>query len=999
MRREKLKGIRFKLILWALLPVVFFLILNIIYIKPVIRDSIYENKKTQVQDMITSGIGVLEYYHQKEKEGELSRNEAQNQAVEIIKSMNYGEDNHNYYFIIDHEPDLVFHPYRPDLKEEDLSTITVSEDVSLFEEFVSIAREQESDFMEYEWQYFDDEERMEPKLSYINNFGPWEWVIGTGVYIYDIDKIVSGQQQVIYYWSFIIALLIIIIFTVFSRSINKPLSTLIDSTRKISKGNYNLQLPKKLVSRSDQIGTLTEAFKDMNISLEQTMDELKESKNKLATTLNSIADGVIATDLEGNITRMNQVAEDLTGWTFEEADGEPFEKVFHIVKTDTGERVNNPVQRVLKEGEIIGLANDTTLIAKDGARYQIIDGASPIIDDDEIMGVVVVFSDITDEYETRRMLKESEKRYRELTERVNAILWEYNFQKDKWTYVPPQVKNITGYKPEEWKDFDFWEKNIHPDDREKVVNKRLESTKKSEEYSLEYRFLKKNGDIIWLKDDISVEIMDGNPVFLRGVMTDISRRKKIEQKLNQVVEEQELLLNNIEIQVWYLKNPEIHEKVNKARAKFMNKSKEEIEGSSYYELYPEEKDAEICIQRNKEVFEKKEKIKSETEVVNGKGEKRILSVTKIPKLDENGNVEYVICSAIDVTEQKKKENKIKYIGFHDNLTGLYNRSFFEEEIERLDVKRQLPLSLIMADVNGLKLVNDTYGHDKGDQLLQKSAEILENSCREEDIIARWGGDEFVILLPRTKKEDAQKIYSRIKTACDCNSQIEEGDKKIPVSIALGTAVKNNKNENIYQVLQKAEDRMYDNKRTESRSAKSNILKTLLDRLEKKSNETREHTRRIKNLALAVGKKIDLPSSELDRLSMLATLHDIGKILISEEILNKEGKLTEEEWRNIEKHPETGNHIVSSIQEFAHIGEEILAHHEHWDGSGYPRGLKGKEIPLLSRIIAIVDAFDIMTNGRPYKKPLTKKEALVELQKCAGQQFDPRLVDKFIEFQK
>jgi len=550
----------------------------------------------------------------------------------------------------------------------------------------------------------------------------------------------------------------ILIFTLIAKSINKPITVLTDHSRKISKGNYDFKLPEKLINRSDQLGTLAETFNKMSINLKQTLNELKESKKNLSITLKSIADGVIATDLEGKITMMNPVAEDLTGWTVAEAKGKSFEKIFQIVNTQTGEKVENPVQSVLKEGKIIGLANDTTLIAKNGSRYQIADGASPIkSDESEITGVVVVFSDISDKYEGRKKLKESEKRYRELTEQVNAILWEYNVQKDEWTYVPPQVKYITGYDPEDWTNFDFWKKNIHPEDREQVVKKSLESTKKGEENTLEYRFLKKNGDIIWLKDDISVEIKKGKPAILRGIMIDISERKQIEQELNRAVEEQELLLNNIEIQVWYLKTPEIHGKVNKARAEFMNKSKKEIEDSSYYDLYPKKEDAEICIHRNKKVFEKKKKIESEAEVVNGKGQKRILSVTKTPKLNEKGEVEYVVCSAIDVTEQRKKEEEIKYIGFHDNLTNLYNRSFCEEEIKRLDVERQLPLSLIMADLNGLKLVNDTYGHNCGDEILKTVSDIIKNTLRKTDRVARWGGEEFLIVCPETDLNSAFEL--------------------------------------------------------------------------------------------------------------------------------------------------------------------------------------------------------------------------------------------------
>ncbi|MFW5980885.1 MAG: HD domain-containing phosphohydrolase [Halanaerobiaceae bacterium] len=867
MRWPKFKHIRSKLIIWGLLPVVLLLILNFVYIKPLIRDSIYEDKKDQVEDMVASGIGILFHYYEKEESGELSREEAQQQALETIRSMSYGSDNQNYYWINNYEPEVIIHPYRPDLLDQNLSDYTIAGDIHLFEEFVDLAREKGSGFMEYEWQYFDNEDRVEPKLSYLSNFEPWEWVLGTGVYVNDIDMIVEEQQQVLNFWSMVTGLIIIIIFSVIARSFNKPITALTDYSRKIAEGNYDLNIPDEYINRVDEIGVLAESYNKMSKELQETLHKLKKSKNYLSTTLNSIADGVITTDMEGRITRMNPIAEELTGWELKEARGKFFDKVFKIVNTHTGKIVESPVQKVINQGEVIGLANDTTLLARDGSRYQIADGASPIQDEEGILGVVVVFSDITEKYKTR-------------------------------------------------------------------------------------------------------------------------------QKVNKLVEEQEILLNNIEVQIWFLKTPEIHGKVNKARAEFMGKEREEVEGSSYYDLYPEKKDAEYCIRKNKKVFNKKEKIESESEVVNSEGEKRILSVTKIPKLNEQGEVEYVVCSAVDVTDEREKEKEIRYLGFHDNLTDLYNRTFLEEEIKRLDVKRQLPLSLIMADLNGLKLVNDTYGHDKGDEILIKTAKILSKSCRKEDIIARWGGDEFVILLPQTSRKDARKVYNRIKSACDSTGKASQN--KIPVSIALGIATKKKEDEDIFEILRKAEDRMYNNKRTESKSAKSNILKTLLNTLGEKSNETREHARRLQKLALSLGNKLNLPPSELDRLSLLATLHDIGKTLIPEDILNKKGKLNQEEWEVMTRHPETGNHIASSTREFAHVAEGILAHHERWDGTGYPRGLKEEEIPLLARIISIVDAYDVMTNGRPYKEPMSKEEALKELKRCAGSQFDPELVEKFIE---
>ncbi|MGM0410319.1 MAG: diguanylate cyclase domain-containing protein [Bacillota bacterium] len=471
--------------------------------------------------------------------------------------------------------------------------------------------------------------------------------------------------------------------------------------------------------------------------------------------------------------------------------------------------------------------------------------------------------------------------------------------------------------------------------------------------------------------------------------------KESQKKYKKLLEKSRILLDNIEIQVWFLNDINTYGMVNKAHANFFDLKKDEMKNRSLNEIMSTYSEVKQCMKSNKEVFDKKEKVKSEEIVKNANGEKRILSITKTPKLNKDGKVDYVVCSAIDITEQRKKEEKIKYISYHDSLTGLYNRSFLEEEIKRLNVKRKLPITLIMADLNGLKLINDSYGHKKGDELLINAADVLKDSCRKEDIISRWGGDEFLILLAKTTKEDGNKIIERIKNKA-ANFSKNNSEDNIPLSIALGAATKNNENENIYDILEDAEDKMYKNKLMESSNFKSNIVKTLLKTLNEKSEETKAHSLRMKNLAIKLAKKLNLTSIEINKLALLAKLHDIGKVVIDKEILNKKSKLSKKEWKKIKEHPATAHRICSSTEKLAYIAKEILYHHEHWDGSGYPHGLSGEKIPLLSRIISIVDAYDVMTHEQPYQKKKSKKEAITELKKCAGTQFDPDLVDHFIE---
>jgi diguanylate cyclase (GGDEF)-like protein/PAS domain S-box-containing protein len=340
----------------------------------------------------------------------------------------------------------------------------------------------------------------------------------------------------------------------------------------------------------------------------------------------------------------------------------------------------------------------------------------------------------------------------------------------------------------------------------------------------------------------------------------------------------------------------------------------------------------------------------------------------------------------DVTAYKIKENELKYLSFHDGMTDLYNRTFMEEELKRLDTERQLPLSVVMGDINGLKIINDSFGHQKGDELLCKIASILKDNFRREDIISRWGGDEFLVLLPKTSIKDTDSIISRIKSDCK-----QKSTPDMPLSISLGVAAKVRSNQELVKIIKDAEDSMYSFKFEEQRSIHNSIISSLEKTLEEKDFETEAHAKRLKELAIKIGKELKLSDRKLNELSLLSALHDLGKVSIADEILSKPGKLTPEEWKMVKKHPEVGYRIAETTSKLEPIAEGILYHHERWDGKGYPRGLEKIKIPLNARIISIVDSFDAMTHNRPYKAAKSKQEAVKELKRCSGTQFDPNLV--------
>jgi len=469
---------------------------------------------------------------------------------------------------------------------------------------------------------------------------------------------------------------------------------------------------------------------------EKYKEKLYLEKELLRTTLQSIGDGVVTTDEMGRITSMNKIAEEITGWKEEEVIHKPFDQIFRLISEETGEKVEDPVGKVLRTGKIIGLANHTALIAKGGWRISIADSAAPIIDGQgKIFGAVMVFR--------------------------------------------------------------------------------------------------------------------------------------------------------------------------------------------------------------------------------------------------------------DNTQEKEWQEKILYLSYHDTLTGLCNRRFMEEELRRQDQKENLPLSVIMADVNGLKLANDVFGHTEGDKLLQEAAEVLKKCCRRGDVVCRWGGDEFLIVLPHTAVQVAEEIIQRIKVAC-----LKHGTENLSLSIALGCATKETLCERLNEIIKEAEERMYRQKLNESKSFRNRIISTLLATLFAKSMETEEHGHRLKKYCMKMGQKLQLTSKEMDELSLLAVLHDIGKVGIREEILKKPGPLTEEEWEEMKKHPVIGCRIAQNTPELGPIAQYILYHHERWDGKGYPEGLQGEKIPLLCRLLAVADAYDAMTSDRFYRKAFSKEKALSEIKKNAGTQFDPKIVEIF-----
>lgn len=342
-------------------------------------------------------------------------------------------------------------------------------------------------------------------------------------------------------------------------------------------------------------------------------------------------------------------------------------------------------------------------------------------------------------------------------------------------------------------------------------------------------------------------------------------------------------------------------------------------------------------------------------------------------------------------EESTKELMFKT--YHDELTGLYNRVYMTELLRKFEGENYLPLSIIVADLNGLKITNDTFGHETGDQMLIKVSEIIKRNIKVNHYACRIGGDEMVVFMPLTDEKECKSIVKNIK-----NDTLASKEDPIKPLVALGCETTYDYfNDNFSRFFKSAEDKMYANKVADSEKNYAMIIKSIKKSLYENKYESQDHYERLFTMCKKFGKAVNLDENDIENLILLADLHDIGKVGLEKELLLREGPLNMEEWQKVKRHPEIGFKIVSSSTKLSHIGKGILAHHEHWDGSGYPQGLKYEEIPFIARLFSIIEAYEVMTHERPYKATYSKERAIKELQDNSGTQFDPNLVEVFVKF--
>ncbi len=574
-----------------------------------------------------------------------------------------------------------------------------------------------------------------------------------------------------------------------------------------------------------------------------------------------------------------------------------------------------------------------------------------------------------------------------------------SFNEDHIPCINPMFEKILGRSKEELDQMD-WAEITHPADLDEDLDHfRKFKSGMIDSYTMQKRFIKPDGSVIWVNMIVApLSLSQGAAAYHLCLINDITERKIVEAALSESERSKKTLLANLPGMAF--------------RCACDRNWTVEYVSDGCYELTGY--DAEAILKNRKQFFhdlilpdylepihkeslrllDLKTPLRYEFEIKSASGRIKWVLGAEQGVYDEHGNPEAVEGILIDITAQREQEKLIQHINYHDFLTGLYNRRYFEDSLKKYCHAEFLPLSIVLVNINGIRLINDALGFSEGDRMIIDASGILRTCCREFDVLSRTGGDEFGLLLPNTDNETAEKMRDSITEACASFNQ-KKTDKLYAISLSSGMATQESPDQDVTEILKAADEFLRNSKLLNRKSIRSGLISSILATVYEKSQETEEHAKRISEMSKMIGQKLNLSPKRIGELELFSMLHDIGKVAIDDRILKKPGKLDDDEWIVMKTHSEIGFRIASAATELDHIADYILTHHERWDGKGYPQGLAGEAIPLLSRIVAISDSYDAMTNNRVYRKAMTSQEAVEEIKRNNGTQFDPQIVAIFL----
>ena len=514
-------------------------------------------------------------------------------------------------------------------------------------------------------------------------------------------------------------------------------------------------------------------------------------------------------------------------------------------------------------------------------------------------------------------------------------------------------------------------------------------------YELELQTIKQDGSKgwMWVKGEAERD-RKGDIIAISGAAQDITQRKLLEQELHESNQKFIAIFEKSPVAIEFFDTNGRHTYANDAANELFGViDPEELKGIKLFDnpnLNPELVEKITNFENvSMEIEYDFEKVKEYKLYQTSKSGKRILKLSITP-LMMNNELNGFILHSEDITLERQKQKEIEYLSYHDYLTNLYNRRYFVRSFHRLVSKSHFPLGIMMIDINGLKIINDAYGHTQGDIAIKMVAKLFMKVFSGDDVVARIGGDEFAILVP---DKDALQMQAYKEKIIEHLSDMNVGN--IEISLAIGYEVIMNADKDIDEILSTAENYLYRHKVTVGTSVRNHAIKAILNTLTDKYEEEKIHSERVSNFCKQIGIELGISKEEVDLLELAGMYHDIGKISIPDAILNKPGKLTNEEYEIIKTHTQVGYQILKAADEYSGLAEYALSHHERWDGRGYPKGLKGKDIPLFSRIICVADSFEAMTADRPYRKGMSVDDAILEIKRCSGTQFDPEIANLFV----
>ncbi len=651
-------------------------------------------------------------------------------------------------------------------------------------------------------------------------------------------------------------------------------------------------------------------------------------------------------------------------------------------------------------------------------------------------GIAILTRDVTESKALEDERRRSEQRFRSLVTATAQIVWRYlpgalaPEDNDDW-------RAFTGQTSEQVAS-GGWVASIHPDDRQRVIDTWQSALAADQIYSVQFRLRRHDGEYrdVW---DRAVALRDTSGQIQEwvGITIDMTDQRRAERTLQELSTLQRAILDSAEHSIITAGTDGLVRTFNPAAERLLGYSAEEVIGKMSaehwhdpLEIAARAQDLTRAVGRpvlpGFEMFAitTRRGVAHEREwtYIRKDGVRIPVSLSVTALRDSSGAVTGSLGIARNITERKAWEAERERLltdALHradrDPLTGLFNHAVFHQKLAEEAARayaNKRPLAVAMLDMDNFKFFNTVYGHLAGDQVLRQVAQTLRETSRASDVLARFGGDEFALLLPGTGRVDANELAATLQARMARSVfQPTPDDPAVPLSLSIGVAVIPEEAGTHLDAVRLADDRLRASKTgrwgevseaarltsllRETRDGFS-LLDDLVTAVDNKDRYTRRHCHDVLTHALRLARHIELSPAEEEALTIAALLHDLGKVGVPDSVLRKPGPLTDHEWTLMRRHPLMGAAIVASVPGFDDALDAIRFHHERPDGAGYPDGLRRDAIPHLARILAVADGYSALTSDRPYRAALPHDDACALLQQNAGTRWDAPLVAAFLD---